>query len=157
MSIKKKKTDTKSGCSHGSAYWENAAKQIPYAVNIPERYISVPEPELEQAAQMLMVQHFTNNGFHIQSCIPDGSRTKVFDPEIRLKKAPPKPASSVKYPVGTKFLVQSDGSKLIVALIDGTKYTLNYLNRNKPDLVVQEKDIDKSTSWNFWIRQRGSL
>lgn len=136
-----------------NAYWLNAAKQIPYAVDLEQRHISVPEPELEQAAQSLMVQHFLSGGFHIQSCIPDGHRTEVFDPEIRLKQAPPKPVSSVKYPIGTGFLVQSDGSKLSVVQIDGVKYTLQYLNRNKADLTVREMDIDKSVSWAFWVRR----
>lgn len=150
---KSKKTGIKSGSSHGDGYWIEAAKQIPYQIDLKERHISVPEGELEEAAQMLMVQHFVNNGWHVQSCIPTGVATKVFDPTIRLTHAPPKPPSSVKYPVGTKFLVQSDGSKLIVAEISGTKYTLNYLNRNKADLVLQERDIDKSVSWNLWIKQ----
>jgi len=74
------------------SYWENPAKQIEWRVDINEKHISIPLEETDRAKENLMVQHFINNGFFIQTCIPS-TKNKVFNPEIRLKlpavKIPP--------------------------------------------------------------------
>src|SRR6187549_2332247 len=50
-------------------YWINAAKQFVWPIDFEQLHISVPEKDLQLAADNLMVSHFKANGWHIQSAI----------------------------------------------------------------------------------------
>ena len=142
-------TDTKYSNSRGDGYLELAAKQIPYPVNIPEKYLSVPEPELQQAKENLMVQHFLNAGFHIQSCIGDVPRTQVFDPSIRIRT---KTKDRNEFEVDDMFEIVSDGAKLQIRNIQKERITLAYFNRPKPPITTNVEQLRKVLNFKVWKR-----
>lgn len=135
------------------AYWLNAAKQIPYVVDLSANHISVPINEVDKAGVNLMVQHFVNNGFFIQTCIPDSSsETRVFNPDIRLKMPLVKIVlDNAKFKIGDRFLVKSTECELEITYMESKKIHLKYLNRNKPDLLSSEEMIIKNLNWGNWI------
>lgn len=130
------------------SYWLNAAKQIPYPVDFDERYISIPQSQLEVAQENLMVQHFTNNGFHIQSCI-EAPVTPVFDPAIRLAS---RPKTKSEFAEGDKFEVLSDGAHLCIHAREKERITLAYLNRNKPNITTNIDQLRRVLTFNVWKR-----
>lgn len=130
-------------------YWINAAKQIQWPVNIPERYISVPEPELEQAQDNLMVQHFLHAGFHIQSCLADAPRTQVFDPQIRLRT---KTRDRSEFEVDDLFEIVSDGAKLQIRELAKNRIVLAYFNRPKPNVTTNIEQLRKVLNFKVWKR-----
>lgn len=72
-----------------SNYFEQAAKQCQYPVDLKERLIIVPEGELQAACNELIVQHLQKHGFSIQLTIPEAVvKTAVFDPEIKMTHRP---------------------------------------------------------------------
>jgi hypothetical protein len=144
---------TKSTKYVGNGYWENASKQLKWAVNIPEKYISVPETELNEAKESLMIQHFCNNGFHIQSCIPSFNENRVFDPEIRLKMASVKIApDDSAYHVGDRFMVVSTYCELEITNVESKKIHLKYLNRNKHNLLQSDDLLNHNLDFKLWKR-----
>lgn len=151
MESKSKKstnTDTKYINSHGNGYWELAAKQIPYPVNIPERYISVPEPELQQAQENLMVQHFLHGGFHVQSCIA-APKTEVFNPDIRLRT---KTRDRSEFEIDDMFEIVSDGAKLQIRSLEKSRIILAYTNRPKPNIITNIEQLRRVLNFKVWKR-----
>lgn len=148
MSKKSTKTDTTYTNVHGNPYWELAAKQIPWPVDLMERHISVPKSELETARESLMVAHFCNNGFHIQSCI-EVPKTVVFDPKVRLRT---KTRDRSEFEVDDMFEVLSDGAKLQIRSLDGTRIVLAYFNRPKPNIVTNIEQLRRVLNFKVWKR-----
>jgi hypothetical protein len=141
-------TVTKPINSHGESYWELAAKQINWPVDLKERHISVPESELEAAQDNLMVQHFLHGGFHIQSCI-EAPRTTVFDPTIRLRT---KTRDRSEFEIDDMFEIVSDGAKLQIRSLEKNRITLAYFNRPKPDITTNIEQLRKVLNFKVWKR-----
>lgn len=129
-------------------YWTLASKQVPWQIDIKERLIYVPEYELEAAKENLMVSHFTNSGFHIQSVI-EGVRKDVFDPTIRLKQ---RPKTKSEFAEGDKFEVLSDGAHLCIHSREKERITLACLNRNKPNITTNIDQLRRVLNFNVWKR-----
>lgn len=132
-------------------YLEKAAKMCPYPVNIPERYISVPQDELVQAADSLAVSHLVNShGFHIQSCIPGSiERVQVFNPTIHMQS---RAKQRSEFETGDCFRVKSTACELSIVRVE-KKIQLAYTNRTgKHDLIVSEEQLKKALSFETWER-----
>ena len=142
-------TATKPINSRGESYWELAAKQIKWPVNVPEKYISVPESELEAAQNDLMVKHFLHAGFHIQSAIGHTPRTTIFDPEIRLRT---KTRDRSEFEIDDMFEIVSDGAKLQIRSLEKNRITLSYFNRPKPDITTNIEQLRKVLNFKVWKR-----
>lgn len=140
---------------HSKEYWVEAAKQIEWPVDYDEFHISVPENDIERAKDHLMVQHFCNNGFFIQSCI-DVSKTKLFEapttpgPIFRgeIKNEPDKPKSL--YNLGEQYRVKSTECELEIVHMEKGKLHFKYLNRNKPNIISSEDQLTKVLRWQQW-------
>lgn len=153
MSKKLTKTDTKSTNYLGDSYWLNAAKQIEWPIDLKERHISVPESELYAAKDNLMVQHFVNNGWHIQSSI-EVVKNRVFVAPVSDKPIF-KPLKVVevtepKYKNGTKYLIKSTECIVQIVRLEKGKVQFHYLNRNKPDLLSSEENLDRVLRMQTW-------
>jgi len=135
--------------SHGDGYWELAAKQIKWPVDLKERHISVPEPELEEAQQNLMVQHFLHAGFHIQSAIGETRLTQVFNPEIRLRT---KTHDRSEFEIDDMFEIVSDGAKLQIQSLERNRIVLAYFNRPKPNVTTNIEQLRKVLNFKVWKR-----
>lgn len=147
------KKTTKSLNSPGSSYFENAAKQIPWDVNVSEKYISVPSANWDQAKENLMVQHMMTNGFFLQDCIPYETKP-VFDPKIRLSGAKPLPKELVndEFAPGTKFRLRSDGTRFEVESSGKTGITVKYPDGQKLPFKTTREIIKRNLSLGVWIR-----
>lgn len=133
-------------------YWTNAAKQIVWPVDLNELHISIPIDEVDKAKENLMVQHFINAGFFIQTCIPD-SRTEVFNPEIRLKMPAVKIApDNAVYKPGDRFKIRSTECEMVIETTESKKIHLKYTNRNKHNIITSEEMLNKNLSWGTWIK-----
>jgi len=141
-------TATKPINSRGESYWELAAKQIKWPVDLKERHISVPETELEEAQQNLMVAHFLNAGFHIQSCIA-APCTTVFDPAIRLRT---KTRDRSEFEIDDMFEIVSDGAKLQIRELTKNRIVLSYFNRPKPNITTNIEQLRKVLNFKVWKR-----
>ena len=138
-------------------YWQNAAKQIEWPVDIVERYISVPEDEIQSAKDNLMVHHFLNNGFFIQSAIPERvSKTKIFDPEIILKVPVFKITEPSQFNLFDRFKIQSSCCELEITSLEPNKVHLKYINRRKPDLLISEDMLKSHISKGLWIKEQAA-
>lgn len=156
-SNKRKSTDTKSGSYLGSEYWLNAAKQFPWPINLQDRIINVPHNELEVAEQDLMVEHFRNNGWHVQSCIEvvhtepfiaPTSNGPIFKP---LK--PKEPETESKYHLNDKFLIKSSECELKIIRLEKGKVQFHYTNRpGKVDLLSSEENLDGVLRKGYWVK-----
>jgi len=152
---KSKKTDTKSTGSVGNEYWINAAKQIVWPIDLKERHISVPQAELTQAQDNLMVQHFCNNGWYIQSCI-EVVKTKPFIAPITDRPIF-KPIKIVEeketlFKLEDKFKVLSTECELKIVHLEKGKLHLKYLNRNKPNIISSEENLSNMLKRKLWIK-----
>lgn len=136
------------------SYWLNAAKQIEWPVDLSERHISVPESELELASESPMVQHFINNGWHIQSAIVVG-KNKVFvapvsdGPIFKSVKIVPETAEP-KYKLGAKFRIKSTECIVQIIRFEKGKVQFHYTNRNKHDLLSSEENLDRVLRMQLW-------
>ena len=142
-------TATKPINSHSESYWELAAKQIKWPVDLTERPISVPEPELSEAQDNLMVQHFLHAGFHIQSSLAPTPKTKVFDPTIRLRT---KTRDRSEFEVDDMFEIVSDGAKLQIRELTKNRIVLSYFNRPKPNITTNIEQLRKVLNFKVWKR-----
>lgn len=142
------------------SYWQNAAKQIEWPVDFEEKHISVPESELQYASEHLMVQHFCNNGFHIQSCIGDIPRTTVYVAPVSDKPIFRPIAKSVApeavvrpYQQGNKFRIKSTNCELEITHIESGKVHFVYTNRpHKAPLLNSIESLDKVLKMEVWER-----
>lgn len=146
--------NTKSvGNSLGDSYWLNAAKQIEWPIDLAEKHISVPHNELDAAQDNLMAQHFLNNGWHIQSAI-EVVKNKVFVAPVSDKPIfkPLKVAkiTEPKYKNGTKYLIKSTECIVQIIRLEKGKVQFHYLNRNKPDLLSSEENLDAVLRKELW-------
>lgn len=146
---------TKSTKSVGNEYWLNAAKQFPWPIDLQERVINVPHNELEAAEQDLMVEHFRNNGWHIQSCI-EVIHTKPFvkpvpnGPIFKPVKIV-EPIKDTKYHLNDAFKIKSSDCELKIVRIEKGKIQFHYLNRpHKPDLLSSEEALDRALRMKYW-------
>lgn len=150
MAIKNTKSVGKLIGGQSEQYWLNAAKQIEWPVDIGEKHISIPVNEVDKAQENLMVQHFINAGFFIQTCIPNG-KTEVFDPDIRLKLPLVKIVlDNAKFKIGDRFKVKSTECELEITYMESKKIHLKYTNRTKHDLISSEDMIVKNLNWGNW-------
>lgn len=130
-------------------YWQLAAKQIKWPVDLTERHISVLEPELREAQEHLMVQHFLHGGFHIQSSLAPTTVTQVFDPAIRLRT---KTRDRSEFEVDDMFEILSDGAKLQIRELAGARITLSYFNRPKPNITTNIEQLRRVLNFKVWKR-----
>lgn len=137
--------------SVGKSYLENCAKMCEYPVDLKNRFISIPQDELELTKDNLMVQHLVKqHGFFIQSTIPGSiEKTKVFDPEIRLMQ---KPIQKSEFSQGDEFEIQSTGCKLKISSREKDRITMNYTNRAKPDIVTNIDQLRMVLNRGAWKR-----
>lgn len=151
MAIKSIKSPGKLINGQTLQYWLNAAKQIEWPVDIDNNHISVPIDEVGKAKNNLMVQHFLNAGFFIQTCIPD-AKNIIFNPDIRLKLPLVKIVlDNAKFKIGDRFKVKSTECELEITYMESKKIHLKYTNRNKHDLLSSEEMIVKNLNWNNWV------
>lgn len=129
-------------------YWVNAAKQFVWPIDFDMVHISVPESEIELAKDNLMVQHFTNNGWHIQSAI-SVDKTKPFVAPVSshpifipVKKEVIIPETL--YKLNQSFRIVSSDCELKITHIEKGKIHLKYTNRDKHDLLTSEENLTKS-------------
>lgn len=150
-----KTTNSKSNLVKGQTpeYRQNAAKQIRWTVDIGECHISVPINEVDKATENLMVQHFINAGFFIQTCIPSAPPQLIFDPEIRLKLPAEKiaPVGAV-FKIGDRFRVKSTECELEIVVMEIKEIHLKYTNRVKHNLLSSEDMLLKNLRWELWER-----
>lgn len=142
--------------AHTKEYWMNAAKQIVWPVDYDEQHISVPYLELEMAKDNLIVQHFCNNGFHIQSAISVEKTIPFVAPVtpgpifrgVVIQEEKPK----TLYQTGEKFKVRSTECELEIVHQEKGKIHFKYLNRNKPDIISSEEQLTKVIRWQQWSK-----
>lgn len=136
-------------------YWINAAKQFIWPIDLKDKIIQVPEPELSKANDDLMVSHFRSHGWHIQSCIsveytkpfiaPESNGKPIFKP---VKEA--EPIKETKYKINQEFTIQSSDCRVKIVRIEKGKIQFKYLNRNKPDLLSSEENLDAVLRKGYW-------
>lgn len=153
------KRTTKSSNYLGKEYFENAAKQIPWPVEVGQKkddykgVIHVPFNELEQANEHLMVTHLLNHGFVIQQTITEISRTEVFDPVIRLKDHKPfKEIPDDNFGIGKMFKVSSVGTRLIITKSSAESVELKYMDGEKLPIRTTRPLIERSLNLGAWQR-----
>jgi hypothetical protein len=143
----------------GNSYWVNAAKQFVWPIDEKEKSILVPQSELELAEQDLMVLHFRNNGWHVQSVIGDVNKKKVFTTD-GLKSEMPifrpiiKEVAEVKlsrFTLNNRFKIVSTDCELKITHIESGKIHLSYTNKSKPDLLTSEENLNKVLRMGVWI------
>jgi len=136
-------------------YWQNAAKQFVWPIDFEQLHISVPEKDLELAADNLMISHFKANGWHIQSAIAV-EYTKPFVAPVSdipifkpiEKKAEPEP----EFKYNQAFKIKSTDCKLKITSIDKKSITLSYTNRDKSDIATNPDNLAKSIRMGVWIK-----
>lgn len=140
---------------HTKEYWINAAKQIAWPVDYDEQHISVPQPEIREAEESLIVQHFCNNGFFIQQAISVEKTIPFVAPVTAgpifrgvLKEQEEKPKTL--YQTGEKFKVRSTECELEIVHQEKGKIHFKYLNRNKPNIISSEEQLTKVIRWEQW-------
>lgn len=143
----------------GKDYFENAAKQIPWPVDVGAKsddykgQIHVPHFDIDRASDHLMVKHLLGLGYTIQSTIAEVSQTKIFDPVMNMLDKQPiqKEVEESKFKIGDRFLVKSTGQKLeITSLTKGI--TLHYYTECKEDVKMPSEHLDRNLSFQTWIR-----
>lgn len=143
----------------GKNYWDNAAKQFVWPIDHKEKHILVPQQELEQAEDHLMVMHFRANGWHIQSVIGEVDKKKVFTTE-GLKSDKPifkpikKEAEQIEsvFKPGDRFKITSTECELRISFIERGKIHLEYTNRDKHNIITSEENLNRSLSMQTWVR-----
>lgn len=109
---------------------------------------------MDEAEQNLMVQHFRNNGFHIQSCI-EVVHNKPYIAPVQdkpifkpIKQAPVEETTPFK--CEQKFLICSSECEVKIIRIEKGKIQMKYLNRNKPDLLSSVENLQKALRMGYW-------
>lgn len=135
------------------AFWINAAKQVPWPVDLKERHISVPESELAEAQDHLMVRYLCSNGFFIQLCI-EVIKTTVFDPFIEHKLPAKRIApDDALFHVGDQFRVNSTGCEMDITILEANKIELKYTNRpGKNGIVTNELQLQRGLNMGTLIK-----
>lgn len=157
MSKKLKNTGTKSTKSPGNEYWINAAKQFAWPINHENKTILVPEIELKYAMDDLMVQHFRNNGWHIQSCI-SVIHTKVFvkpltpGPIFRGDIKPQKVEVEAEFKCDQKFKIASTGVRVMICEITKKSIVLQYMDTKKDDIITTSENLGRSVRMGVFVR-----
>jgi len=147
----------KNTSSLGKSYFERAAQQIEWPVNIGEKYIDVPQDELDKAEQDLMVSHLLANGFKIQSVIPGSViKNKVYDPEFILKgvigKRKEIEIEQERFKVGDCFKIVSTSCQLEITNLEKGKIHFKYTNRMKNSLLSSEENLVKMLNNKYWVQ-----
>jgi hypothetical protein len=138
-------------------YFENAAKQIPWPVEVGVKkddykgVIHVPHFDMERASNNLMVSHLVHHGFVIQQTIDMVSETKVFDPEIRLKSRPEKTVED-EWPIGCMFKIKSTSTRLEITSRWKDSVDMKYPDGEKMPFKATVQQIERSLSLGVWIR-----
>lgn len=139
-------------------YLEQAAKLCIYPVDIPGKFISIPQDELH--TDDLMVSHLVNQyGFKIQSAIP-GTITKkeIFNPAIDKDKplfkdwTVKEPEVETKYKLGDQFEIVSTSCQTKITHIEKGKIHFIYTNRTKPPLLAGEQQLDRVLKMGLWVK-----
>lgn len=141
--------------NHTKEYWITAAKQFIWPIDFNDMQILVPENDLELAENDLMVDHFRNNGWHIQSVIDVQYTTVYKKPEFTTKFREVVKVEEVKktlYNIGEKYRVKSTDCELEITYMDKGKLHFKYLNRKKPDIISSEEQLTKVLRWQQWIK-----
>lgn len=140
-------------------YWLNAAKQFVWPIDEKEKTILVPQSELELAEQDLMVLHFRNNGWHIQSVIGEVEKKRVFStdglksdkPIFKPVKKEVKEVKLSRFTINNRFKITSTECELKITHIEQGKIHLHYTNKNKPDLITSEENLNKVLRMGVWV------
>lgn len=134
-----------------SDYFLLAAKQVPWPVDLKEKSILVPESELLQAEDNLMVSHLRRHGFFIQSTIENVEKTKIFS--VDLRKVVTRVKRDETYRIGDRFLIKSTSTVVEVVQVQ-PKVRLAYRNLppkiSKPDLLTSVEQLKKYISLGYW-------
>ncbi len=137
-------------------YWINAAKQFVWPIDFEQLHISVPEKDLQLAADNLMVSHFKANGWHIQSAIAveytrpfvaPVSDKPIFKP-IDKKVIESEP----EFKYNQEFRIKSTDCELRITEIDKKSIVLSYINRTKPPITTTPENLAKSVRMGVWIK-----
>lgn len=136
-------------------YWINAAKQFKWPIDFNDLQILVPECDLQQAEDDLMVKHFRNAGWHIQIAIVE--YTKPFIAPVSNKPIfrPFKPIEQqpeTEFKFNQKFLIQSTECELVISEISKKGIVLKYTNRNKGNINTTAENLQRQLKFGTWIK-----
>lgn len=140
-------------------YFTHAAKQFRWPIDHDEKSILVPENELDEAGRNLMVEHFRNRGWHIQSVIPGSIEytrpyekpvfKTAFKPDAVEVTESPKES---QYRIHDKFKIASSECELKITHIERGKIHFEYTNRpGKPPLLTSEENLNRALKMGYWI------
>lgn len=136
-------------------YWQNAAKQFIWPIEFDQLHISVPEKDLQLAADNLMVSHFKANGWHIQSAIAveytrpfiaPVSDKPIFKPIEKRAELEP------EFKFNQTFKIKSTDCELKIVSIDKKSIHLQYTNRKKDNIITTPENLSKSIRMGVWIK-----
>lgn len=128
-----------------SFYLGQLAKMCEWTVDHAEKHVNVPESELQRARDDLVVKHFIEHGYFIQSCI-DAPKNIVFNPATRVVEVVKK-----EFEIGDKFKIKSSLCELEIVRSD-KKIELKYTNRNKHNLLTSFEQLQKVVKLEYWLR-----
>lgn len=129
-------------------YITQAAKMIPYQVDIQKAQISVPISKEKEAAENLVVIHLVNSfGFEVQLAM-DVPENKVFDPEIRTgskidktKKLTVPDHKSTEIVIGATFKdTREHCTKRIFGEV-GSKWIIMYVGDMRPNYNMDKGSV----------------
>ena len=149
---------TKSSNSPGKEYFENAAKQIPWPVEVGQKkddykgVIHVPHYDMDKANDNLMVSHLIHHGFVIQQTIALINETRVYDPEIRLRDVRPTQKQQVDdgFKTGDMFRVKSTKTRLEIVSCWKDSVDMKYPDGEKMPFKTTKQHIAKQLNFETW-------
>lgn len=150
---------TKSVGSYPSeSYFTTAAKQFSWPIDFTDKVILVPEQDLQDAEDDLMVQHFRKYGWHIQSVI-DVERTKIFVKppvppkgmfrgDIKTVKQEPEPI----FKCNQQFKIVSTGTIMQIVEVSKKGIVLRYVDGSRADIQTTMENLTKSLKMGVFVR-----
>jgi hypothetical protein len=136
-------------------YWQQAAKQFQWPIEFNDLQILVPEVDLPEAEQDLMVQHFRNNGWHVQSVI-EVVYTKPYIAPVQNKpifRPVAKPVENdAVFKCNQQFKISSTEDELRISGIDKKTITLSYTNKRKEPITTSPENLAKMIRMGLWIK-----
>lgn len=133
-------------------YLQKAAAQIPYPVDIYNKTIDVPDNEVDQALEHLMIQQLCGARFRfaIQRCIPDEVvKKEVYDPKLREVVKPVEVVEEAFVKIGDQFLVNNQVTLEVRRIEGDVVYTkaLNQMASESPIGILVLKEMVKRKTW----------
>jgi hypothetical protein len=161
MATKKSKSPGNLILGQTREYWINAGKQFEWPIDFELECINVPEAEIEIASDNLMVTHFRNHGWHIQSAIGEVEKKKVYVAPISNGQPIFKPVNHVapelevksQFQCGQMFKILSSECELKITNLEHKKVHLQYTNRpGKTPLLTSEENLLTILRRGQWVR-----